>query len=225
MAEISIYTSLGFVLTTIATLWFFYQSSKNNKVLFGIFIWMALVGVLGLYGFYQVAHATPPRFVLLVGPAMLMVLLLLFTKRGRNFSDKQNLKWLTLLHMVRIPVEIILYFMFVAGYIPDLMTFDGYNFDILSGLSAPVMYYAVFTRNWIGKKGLLIWNFICLALLINIVSIAVLSAQTPIQQLAFDQPNIGVAFFPFVWLPAVIVPIVLFAHLASIRQLLSLKNQ
>ena len=86
------------------------------------------------------------------------------------------------------------------------------------------MYYAVFVKRWIGKKGLLIWNFICLGLLINILIIAVLSAQTPIQQLAFDQPNIGVTYFPFVWLPAVIVPIVLYAHLVSIRILLRFNN-
>ncbi|WP_350286114.1 hypothetical protein [uncultured Croceitalea sp.] len=224
MAEISIYTSLGFVLTTVATLWFLYQSYKNNRILFRIIIWMAIVGVLGLYGFYQVENTVPPRFVLLIGPALLMVLLFLLTKRGQSFSDKQNIKWLTFLHIVRIPVEIILYFIFLEGYIPDLMTFDGYNFDILSGLSAPIMYYAVFVKNWVGKKGLLIWNFICLGLLINILSIAILSARTPIQKLAFEQPNVGVAFFPFVWLPSVIVPIVLFAHLASIRQLLFLKK-
>lgn len=224
MAEISIYTSAGFVLTTMVTLWFFYQSSKNSKILFGILIWMALVGVLGFYGFYQVENAVPPRFILLIGPGMLFLLLLLLTKKGRSFGDKLNLKWLTLLHIVRIPVEIVLYFMFLSGHVPDLMTFDGYNYDILSGLSAPIIYYAVFIKKWIGKKGLLLWNLVCLALLINILSIAVLSAQTPIQKLAFDQPNIGVAFFPFVWLPAVIVPIVMFAHLTSIRQLLLSKR-
>ena len=107
--------------------------------------------------------------------------------------------------------------------IPDLMTFEGYNFDIFSGISAPVVYYAVFTKKWVGKNGLLLWNILCLGLLINILTIAVLSAQTPIQMLAFDQPNIAVTHFPFVWLPAVIVPIVLYAHLVSIRQLLSSK--
>nr|WP_298994992.1 hypothetical protein [uncultured Allomuricauda sp.] len=142
------------------------------------------------------------------------------------FSDKLNLKWLTLLHTIRIPVEIVLFYLFVQGYVPDLMTFEGYNYDILSGISAPMVYYGAFVKNWIGKKGLLIWNFICLAMLINILTIAVLSAQTPIQQLAFDQPNIGVTYFPFVWLPAVIVPIVFYSHLASIWILLkSIKSK
>ncbi|HVF96549.1 MAG TPA: hypothetical protein VM871_04480, partial [Flavisolibacter sp.] len=37
---------------------------------------------------------------------------------------------------------------------------------------------------------------------------------------AFDQPNIAVLYFPFIWLPSFIVPVVLLSHLVCIRQLL-----
>ncbi|MCK8521552.1 hypothetical protein M0D21_08230 [Aquimarina sp. D1M17] len=191
----------------------------------GILIWMTLVGILGDFGFYTVDNVSPPRFIFLLGPGILFVLLLFLSRKGRHFSNQLDLKWLTLLHIVRIPVEIVLYHVFLAGYIPDLMTFEGYNYDILSGFSALPIYYAVFIKNWIGRKGLLIWNFTCLGLLINILTIAVLSAQTPLQTLAFDQPNIGVTYFPFVWLPALIVPIVFYSHLSSIFQLLRIKDK
>jgi hypothetical protein len=75
-------------------------------------------------------------------------------------------------------------------------------------------------RKSIGRTGLLIWNFLCIGLLFTIVTLAVLSAPFPFQQLAFDQPNMAVFYYPFVWLPAYIVPVVLLAHLAVIRQLL-----
>ena len=224
MAQTPISITIIFIITTLVTLLFFYLSSKSNKVLVGILFWMIIVGTLGYSGFFRVQNATPPRFVFLLAPGILFVTLHLLTKRGRSFSDKLDLKWLTLLHTVRIPVEVVLYYTFLAGQIPELMTFEGYNYDILSGLSAPIIYYAAFKKEWIGKKGLLIWNFICLGLLINILTIAVLSAETPIQKLAFDQPNIGVTYFPFVWLPAVIVPIVLYSHLVSIRMLLKSGN-
>jgi hypothetical protein len=180
---------------------------------------MMIVGFLGYSGFYRVQDALPPRFLFLLATGILFVIAYLLSGRGQKFSLELSLKWLTALHVVRIPIEIVLYYVFVEGYIPELMTFEGYNFDILSGITAPFVYYFAFVKNWIGKRGLLIWNFICLGLLINILFIAVLSAQTPIQQLAFDQPNIGVTYFPFVWLPAVIVPIVLFSHLAGIYRL------
>lgn len=220
MVEISIITSFGFILTTLITLWFFFKASNSKKILYGILVWAIFVAVLGLLGFYQKVGTFPPRFIFLLAPGIIFVFLLLLSKKSRNFMDNLNLKWLTLLHTIRIPVEIVLYYVFLEGLIPVLMTFDGYNYDIISGLTAPIIYYLVFVSKVLNKKALLIWNFLALALLINILTIAILSAQTPLQKLAFEQPNVGVTYFPFVWLPAVIVPIVLFSHLASIRQLL-----
>lgn len=220
MIEISNTVVIGFILTTLATLYFFYKATNNKKVILGIVVWMILVSILGLSGFYRNTNAYPPRFLFLLGPGILLVILIFFSKKGRIFIDNLSLKWLTLIHLIRIPVEIVLYYVFLEELIPHVMTFDGYNFDILSGISAPIIYYFAFVKRQIGNKGLLIWNAICLCLLINILILAVLSAQTPFQKLALNQPNIGVTYFPLVWLPAVIVPIVLFAHLVSIRKLL-----
>ncbi len=225
MIEVSLFTSIGFILTTLFTLWFFFKASKQRRVLYGILFWMTIVGTLGIFGFYQKIGAFPPRFIFLLAPGVIFVFLLLLNKRSKKFMDNQDLKWLTILHTIRIPVEIVLYYVFLEGLIPDLMTFDGYNFDIISGLTAPIIYYLVFVAKVLDKKALLVWNFLALALLGNILTIAILSAQTPLQKFAFEQPNIGVTYFPFVWLPAVIVPIVIFSHLSSIRQLLRLQNK
>jgi len=46
-----------------------------------------------------------------------------------------------------------------------------------------------------------------------------LSAPSPIQKIAFEQPNIAILYFPFCWLPTFIVPIVLFSHLVAVRKL------
>jgi hypothetical protein len=80
------------------------------------------------------------------------------------------------------------------------------------------------TKLKIDRNGILIWNFICLGLLINIVVNALFSAPSPIQKFAFEQPNIAILNFPFSWLPTFIVPIVLFGHLTSIRQLMKYKT-
>ena len=71
----------------------------------------------------------------------------------------------------------------------------------------------------INRPLLIVWNFICLILLVNIVSHAALSVPSPIQQFGFGQPNVAVLAFPFIWLPSTIVPIVLFTHLVSLWQL------
>jgi len=54
---------------------------------------------------------------------------------------------------------------------------------------------------------------------LNIVINAILSVPTPIQQFAFDQPNIAILYFPFTWLPCFIVPAVLLSHIVSIKKL------
>ena len=103
------------------------------------------------------------------------------------------------------------------------MTFEGRNFDILAGITAPIIAYFGLTKTTLSRQTILLWNFICLALLLNIVINALLSAPSPIQKFAFDQPNIAILNFPFSWLPTFIVPIVLFGHLTSIRQLFKQK--
>ncbi len=226
MEKISLFISLLFVFTTVFTVIQFYRAAgRSAKVAGLITTWMGISALLGLNSFFRVPDTTPPRLFFLIGPPLLIILLFFLLKRGRNFLDILSLRELTLLHVVRIPVEITLYYVYVAKLIPVLMTFEGYNFDIISGVTAIMIYYFVFQAKKAGHSLLLAWNIICLGLLLNIITIALLSAQTPFQQLAFDQPNIGVTFFPLLWLPGVIVPLVLLSHLAAIRQLITAIRQ
>jgi len=225
MSNIPIIISMLFVVTAFLTVWMFYKASGNSKpLLMGILAWMLFQATISLTGFYQISNSIPPRFLLLIGPGIIISILLFVTKWGKEFIDNLDLKALTIMHSVRIPVEITLYFVYSAGLIPVLMTFEGNNFDIISGITAPLIFYFVFIVKKLNRTALLIWNILCSGLLLNVVVIALLSAQTPFQKLAFDQPNIGVTFFPFVWLPSVVVPIVLIGHLAAIRQLLKMNR-
>jgi hypothetical protein len=153
-------------------------------------------------------------------PPLITILIIFNTKAGKHFIDGLNIKTLTIFHIIRIPVELALYGLFLHHAVPGLMTFEGRNFDVLSGLSAPIVYYFGFVQKKLSEMAILIWNFICLALLLNIVVNALLSAPGPLQHFAFEQPNIAVLYFPFVLLPSVLVPMVLFAHLITIRRLL-----
>ncbi|MDZ4758615.1 MAG: hypothetical protein SGJ10_10845 [Bacteroidota bacterium] len=219
--NLPIFISLIFGLTTLLTVWFFYKAAqKSNITLIILTIWLGIQTVVGLSGFYTVTDTLPPRFMLLVLPPLLGIIILFLTKSGRRYLDNIDIKTLTILHIVRIPVEIILFWLFIYKAVPQLMTFEGHNFDILSGISAPIIYYFAFAKNKQNKTLLLIWNFICLILLANIVLHAVLSSPSPFQKLAFDQPNIAIQYFPFVWLPSCVVPLVLLSHLAVIRRLL-----
>lgn len=221
MENLPIYVSIVFALTTLLSVFIFYKAANNSiAALLILLSWLIVQAIVSRTGFYTVTGTLPPRFILLVLPPLLFIIALFATKKGRSFLDGLNLKTLTILHIVRVPVELVLFWLFLAKTVPELMTFEGRNFDILSGLTAPVIYYFGFVKQKLNRKIILLWNFICLGLLINIVANAALSAPSPVQKFAFDQPNIAVLYFPFSWLPCCVVPLVLLSHLASIRQLL-----
>jgi hypothetical protein len=104
--------------------------------------------------------------------------------------------------------------------IPQVMTFEGRNFDIVSGITAPLVAWFAFRGDRVNRPVLIVWNLIALGLLLNIVATAFFAFPSPMQQIAFEQPNRAVMYFPFIWLPAIVVPIVFFAHIVSLWQLL-----
>jgi energy-coupling factor transporter transmembrane protein EcfT len=210
----------AFALITFLAVWLFCRAVARPGTTWVVVLgWLALQGAVALTGFYTDTSSVPPRFMLLVAPPLAGMALLFITRGGRRYLDHLDPGGLTLVHVVRIPVELGLYGMFLYKTIPEGMTFSGSNFDILSGLTAPLMWWFGSKRRVLGRGWRIAWNVACIALLVNIVVRAVLSAPFPFQQLAFDQPNIAVLYFPFVWLPCCIVPLVLLAHLATLRAL------
>jgi hypothetical protein len=220
METLPAYVPVLFILTTLLAAFFVYRAAKYSKsVLVIMLLWLAFQAIIGISGFYKQTDGMPPRLVLMLAPPLILTAVLFLTGRGRNFIDNLDLGTLTILHVVRLPVELVLLWLFVNGSVPQLMTFEGRNFDILSGITAPFIYYFGFVRKSMGRKALLAWNFICLALVLNIVTHGILSVPTRFQALAFEQPNVGLLYFPFCWLPSFVVPVVLFAHLTAVRKL------
>ena len=221
MEGLSGYVYVVFILTTLLTVWLICKAANYSKPLAIVtLLWLALQAVVSLSGFYTVTSVMPPRFGLLLLPPVVGIAGLFFYKKGRDFIDRFDVKTLTLLHIVRIPVELTLYWLYLHKAVPEIMTFAGRNFDILCGLTAPLVYYFVYIKNVFGRKTLIAWNIACLFLLANIVVLAILSAPFSFQRFAFDQPNVALFYFPFVWLPCCIVPVALLAHLVSIRKLI-----
>ncbi|MBP7415155.1 MAG: hypothetical protein WBC19_08785 [Pyrinomonadaceae bacterium] len=232
MDSVPSYVSTVFILTTFAAVAFLLRAVKgvglgklpSQILIFLLPLWIFFQAVVSIGGFYQNTTAIPPRIVLFgVLPALLTIVTYVIFFR-QSFIDKIPLRILTMLHIVRIPVEIVLLWLFQNGLVPKLMTFEGWNFDILSGILAPIVYLIAFRGDKANRGLLIAFNIIGLILLANIVTIAVLSIPTPFQQLAFDQPNRAVAIFPYSWLPTIVVPIVLFSHIAALWKLLGSKT-
>jgi hypothetical protein len=223
--ELPIYIDIVFITTTLLGVLLFWWAAHGSKITLLVLSCLILLQtILGISGFYQVTRSSPPRFFLLLLPILIAIVGLFATEKGRKYINGMDLGRLTLLHCLRLPVELVLFWLFMYKTIPKIMTFEGRNLDLLAGLSAPFIYYFGFVKKKISAAFILIWNIVGLGLLLNIVFIAILSAPFPIQCFGFEQPDIALLFFPFVLLPGCVVPLVLFAHLIAIKQLLRTRS-
>lgn len=217
--NLPIWIEVLFIISCLFTILFFYYSNKKPKTLLGLILfWSFLQSILAYEGFYQITDTIPPRFGLVLIPPTLFIIYGCLPKQRKWVVENRNVELSTFLHSVRIPIEIILYYLFLNQMIPELMTFDGRNFDILAGLTAPVVG-VLFLMKRISKKILIVWNVVGLLLILFILVNAILSAELPFQQFAFEQPNRAVAYFPFILLAATIVPIVIYTHITDIIKL------
>jgi hypothetical protein len=221
MENLPWYIATTFGITILLTIWLFSKATHYSKSFVVLMLVVIVVqSALGLSGFYNNVHSMSARFPLLIFPLTILCIVLFLTIKGRSFIDKLDIKTLTILHTIRIPVEITLFWLFIHHVIPQAMTFEGRNFDILSGLSAPLIYYFGFVKKQISRTIMIIWNAACIVLLLNVVASAVLSLPARYQNFGFEVPNIAVGYFPYLLLPAILVPLVLFANAAAIRQLI-----
>ena len=114
MENVSMLINILFVVTVIAAVLLFWRATQySRRVIILVSIWIILQSVLGIKGFYTNWDASPARFPMMIIPAVIFIIILFLTTRGRNFIDSLNLETLTILHTIRIPVEISLYYLFI----------------------------------------------------------------------------------------------------------------
>lgn len=208
-------TAISFLTVTFLILVLFYRATgKQPEILWISLALVLLSGILAYTGFFHKAAAQPQRVLLILLPAIGFCVFC-YKKVQFKVTD-QN--YVFAIHALRLPVEIVLYRLFLEGKVPELMTFSGWNFDIFMGITAILfLVYSLVTKRQLHPKLLLAWNITGMLLLGVIVSLAVLSAPLPIQQFAFEQPNVALLSFPYTLLPAYVVPVVLSTHLIALK--------
>jgi hypothetical protein len=215
---ISVWVEILFIIIFLITLLFFYLSNgKPIKLVVLICAWALAQSGLALSGFY-LDQSSFPRFILVLLPVFLFTGYGLLPQNITWMLNKRDVRLSTFLHSVRLPIEIILFELYLNKMIPQLMTFEGRDFDIFVGITAPIVGYLCLKKR-ISNTKLIIWNVIGVFFVCFILINGILSSELPFQQFAFEQPNRAVNFFPFILLPAVIVPIVIWTHITDIIKL------
>jgi hypothetical protein len=196
------------------------DATRVTLTLGGVLVlWLAFQGLLAWQGFYSDAPNPYPRLFLAIGPPLTSIPILLILPSVNAVLNVVSLSLLTKMHLIRIPVELVLWSLFRSEKIPKLMTFAGANPDILVGLSAPVVGYLCFTKRVVPLKFALVWHLIGLACLSNVSLLFLLSVPSPYQLLHGDHPNRALLYFPFIWVLSFGVPTTFLAHLIAIKRL------
>ncbi|HLZ16456.1 MAG TPA: hypothetical protein VKQ08_05425 [Cyclobacteriaceae bacterium] len=190
--------------------------------LVGLVIWILFTSIWSLTGRMSNFAIFPLNMVPVLVIPLIAVLVFVFSKTGREVLVRIPIENIVRLQAFRFFVELLLWALYLGGEAPVQMTFGGRNWDVLSGISAPIVAFLV-AKGKISTTGVVIWNLLCLGLLINIVSVAILSMPTPLRVFMNDPSNTIVTRFPVSWLPALLVPLAYGLHFISLRQL-SLKR-
>jgi len=205
---------------TVAFLIFrYFPRTSKVKGAIAFAAWVIYAGAIGFFGPY----ARPPGIVFFLVPLAAWIVVLTRTRIGPVIYAAVPLAVLTGLQVFRIFVELYLNELWAIGLLPRMMTFHGANFDIVIGLSAPVIAFLV-AKGRISWKGVLAWNVLGLATLLNVVVRGALTAPGPLQILSDDFPNLAVRVFPYTFIPGLMVMLAATLHVVSIRRLLAYRN-
>lgn len=186
----------------------------------GLLAWFGWVGWLSLSGLMADTTLRPPAVLYMALPFAVLVVVFAIGRPGAVLAAAIPLPVLIGTQVFRVGVEWLLHRLWQEGLIPRLLTWEGANFDILVGLTAPLAAL-IATRGRAGLQAALVWNIAGLALLANVVVRAILSAPGPLDVLGTEVPNSLPGLFPYTYLAGFLAPLALVLHVLALRAVLS----
>jgi hypothetical protein len=179
--------------------------------------WMGVSWRLAATGVLQQWNRVPPPFGLLLIAMLALAILIVVSPLGVRIADTIPLWALVGVQAFRLPLELAMHAMAERGVMPAQMTYTGRNFDIVTGASA-IVVAGLLLAGGAGRRLAFAWNVLGLALLLNVIIVAIASTPT-FRVFGDDQLNVFVTYTPFVWLPAVMVLAALAGHLLIFQAL------
>jgi hypothetical protein len=189
-----------------------------NSLIIALVGWAVFVAVWSLSGMMSDFSIFPLNMVPILIIPFIASLVFTFSKTFTEVLSYIPQHRLTYLQSFRIFVEILIWMLFVDNLLPIQMSFEGRNFDVISGITGVLMGY-LSSKGKLSRTALIIWNIVCLCLLINIVTIAILSMPVSFRVFMNEPSNTIVAQFPISLLPAMLVPLAYTLHFFSLRKL------
>lgn len=193
-------------------------SAARAAVVFGA--WMAVTLLAAASGVLARLDFRPPVFPVLMVSVFTLALGTGLGPAGGTLARSVPLATLVGLQAFRLPLELVMHHAGERGIMPPELSFSGYNFDIVTGAGALVLWLLMRGGIAVPRAAIWVWNLWGLWCLAVITVIAI--ATSPIVRRFGDDPrhvNTWVLYVPYVWLPAVLVVIALAGHVIVTRAL------
>lgn len=170
-------------------------------------------------------YSLPPKFpLLIILPFSIACVFLYRLVKKSAVIETVKMEYLVLFQGFRIAVEIMLYYTFVIGVIPETATFDGYNFDMIMGISAPLLFLLM-KRGKVSNFFLKIWNIFGIVMILFVAIIIGSSMYFP--QLWDYKSIVSEDFlsFPYFLIAACIAPWAIAVHVIALAKLSKKKSR
>lgn len=186
----------------------------------GLFLWIAYAFAMAKSGILQ-SFELPPRFpIFLILPAFIFIGVFLHKYQDSDIIAAIPKSWLIYYQTFRIGIESLFLSSVAAGMLHPEVTFEGYNYDIVFAATAPVIAFLVFNRKWVSERVALWWNYLGLVVIAEIIFLFFTTIFFP-SVWGSSEPlaPMDIVEFPFVLVPAFLMPSAVFVHILSIIQL------
>lgn len=180
--------------------------------------WLGYVSVLSLLGVLKVGGLPPRIPLLLILPVFGFTAYFFASGRFKGIIAAVPPAWVVYTQSFRILVELLLLGLYLNGILPRAATFEGYNYDIVAGLTAPLVAWAGISRGLLPRVGLLLWNIAGCCTLAIIVFVAITHAYFPAMWPGSHLSIADFGSFPYTLLAGFLMPLAVFLHVLSIVQ-------
>jgi hypothetical protein len=195
------------------------QKKFIRNFLIAFFGWFVLIYIWSRLGIFRYFELFPVNAAPVIVLPLITILFFTFSKSVKEILPHIPQENIIKLQVFRFYVEVLLWALFASALLPVQMTFEGRNFDVITGVTAMGVAWLI-TKNKFPKIAVILWNIMGLGLLVNIVAIALLSMPTPFRYFMNEPANTIVTEFPISFLPAFLVPLAYMLHILSLRKAL-----
>ena len=201
------------------------ESSSNSTVakrilILALWIWQVFIFAVSSTDILK-SYEFPPRFaIVFIVPSFIFIGVFLYRNRNKKWIKSIPEHWIIYFQSFRILVEILFVLSVAEGIFNYQVTIEGYNFDMIIAVLAPVLAFLVYHKKILPRKTILIWNYLGLFVLASVIFLFLTSIYRP-EIYGSEMPLLPLESmtYPYVLIAAFLMPAAVFLHILSIMQL------